>query len=180
MSNHELPSPNSANWVGHYAYELAHDAHELEGYLGEDLAWVPGQPLEWERPDRLALDVWFEFDSGIPLLEVPLELTGNISARLFRTVLEYHTALPFTEAERGWLHTVYRQASPHRADQLHHMLEHHTGSVMAAGIRRPVSGHDLMSRWLAWRRQTDEYQGQDSLDQTREALKTLGDLLRGE
>ena len=46
-----------------------------------------------------------------------------------------------------------------------------------AGVRRVVSGRDLMRRWIAWRREAGEYEGQGSHDQARDALRTMQELM---
>jgi len=163
---------------GSFGYDLSLDAKSLIEDLSADLEWSPGDPLAWETTDRMALECWFELDSGIPLLEVPFEQTGVPSIRLHDTILAFRTALPFNEAERAWLHAMRSVPNAPADFDPGQRIESQTGTIMVAGVRRPVSGHNLMSRWLAWRRQTDEYQGQGSLDQAREALQSLREQLR--
>jgi hypothetical protein len=118
------------------------------------------------------LKSWLELDTGIALLAVPVEFAGAVSKRLSDTVLAVHAAMPFNEAERAWIYAAIVRTEGSRL-RLPQKIESQEGTIMVAGIRRPVSGHDLMSRWLAWRRQTDEYDGQGSLDQARAALLSL-------
>jgi hypothetical protein len=181
----EQPELFGDNWegpevgpFGSIGSGLVRCAEHLVEYFSEDLEWSPGDPLVWEDADDLALMYWLEFDSGIPLMAMPFEFTGDFSARLYDTVLAIRTALPFNEAERAWLYDGTRgKGDPGLPETLPERFEHLEGTIMVAGIRRPVSGHDMMSRWLAWRRQTDEYQGQGSLDQARDALMTMKELL---
>lgn len=169
------PEMGPFGWVGNDAVE---QAGELAECFSEDLEWSPGDPLEWENPDTRALVHWLELDSAFPLMAMPFELIGDFSQRLYNTVLTVRSALPFNEAERAWLYNGTRGGGdPTLPNALPERFEHMEGTIMVAGIRRPVSGHDLMSRWLAWRRQTDEYEGQGSLDQAREALRSLRDQL---
>ena len=171
----DRPKPGPFGWIGS---GLIQTAEQLVGFLSEDLEWSPGDPLVCEDADSLALTYWLEFDSAIPLMAMPFEMTGDFSKRLHDTILAVRTALPFNEAERAWLYDGTRSGhDPSLPKQVPERFEHMEGTIMVDGVRRPVSGHELMSRWLAWRRQTDEYEGQGSLDQAREALKTMKGLL---
>jgi hypothetical protein len=51
---------------------------------------------------------------------------------------------------------------------------------MSAGIRRVIHGRDLLQRWWSWRRETGEYAGQGSLDQARDALEGVIELIAPE
>jgi hypothetical protein len=163
--------PEARYTFGGLATETALLADSLAAELTADLAWRPGDPLEWEETDEDALACWWELDTGFELVPIPFELTGGASSDLARAILAVHVAFPFNEAERNWLHNVPH--GPKKGLSYGEVYEHATGEIMVAGIRQSVSGHELMSRWLAWRRQTDEYAEQGSLDAAHEALTGL-------
>jgi hypothetical protein len=97
---------------------------------------------------------------------VAREQFAEVEDVLFR----YHTALPFDEAEREWLWQAYDAAwGPNSIS----IIRRREARVMSAGLRRVILGRDLMRRWWAWRRETDEYAGQGSLDAARESLREL-------
>jgi hypothetical protein len=85
-------------------------------------------------------------------------------------VFRYRVALPFDETERAWLYDAYEAAWGPKCIQ---RIRAQEARVMSAGLRRVVVGRDLMRRWWAWRRETDEYAGQGGLDAAREGLRAI-------
>jgi hypothetical protein len=159
--------------------EVASYARELVDYLAPD-SGSSGGPSEWLRPDVRALESWLEIEDGLPLLDVFDDVDGEDRKRLHDTLLAFHTALPYNEAERGWLGQIYRLPEPENPAKVidtPQRIEGHEDRIMVAGVRRAVSGRDLMRRWITWRRATGEFEGQDSVTQARSALVNLNDLL---
>ena len=68
-----------------------------------------GGPLEWIKGDAFALESWLEIEGAIPFLEVPYEVEGEDRRKLHDALHAFHTALPFDEAERGWLGRTYHK-----------------------------------------------------------------------
>jgi hypothetical protein len=118
-----------------------------------------------------------ELEHLIPLIDVPVELEGDVRQRAFDAFAKLHTALPFDEAERGWLVTAWRQEGSTTVEDLPGAIASQEAQIVSAGVERTVSGRDLMRRWMAWRRGEDEFQGQAGLNQAREALQRVEEML---
>jgi len=158
--------------------ELAYHAERLLGYMAPD-SESSGGPSEWLKADALALENWLEIEDAVPLLDVFDEVDGEDRQQLHNTLLAFHTALPFNEAERGWLWQIHRRVNDIdcSTEDVPRIIEGYEDRIMMAGVRRVVSGRELMRRWIAWRRETDEFTGQSSLDQARQALQRMQDLV---
>jgi hypothetical protein len=162
---------------GPIGVEIVHYTRGLLAYLapGADAATAG---LELQTADAVAIEDWLEMETEVPLLDVEMHVSGNDRQRLNDTLTAFHTALPFNEAERDWLGRVHREEPGHRTVEARiGVIEAQEGQIMMYGVRKIVSGRDLMRRWITWRREADEYEGQGSLDQAREALGSLRDLL---
>lgn|SRR5260221_3013653 len=130
------------------------------------------EPAAWDRSDKSALVRLKDLDFTIELIEPapdPVVDGGEISA-LFQTFGRLHAALPFAEAEREWL---LRKSEDEWPDG----IIGEAAEIMSGGIRRVVQGRELVRRWWAWRRETDEFTGQGSLDEARQTLGVLADTL---
>jgi hypothetical protein len=161
---------------GHIGGDVASYAETLLGYMSPERDSLGGQS-GWPKPTS-PLEVWLELEADIPLINVFNDVTHEDRQKLNDALHAFHTALPFDEAERGWLGQTYnRLAEQHVVREIPGLIEGCEDHIMMAGVRRVVSGRDLMHRWIAWRREADEYEGQGSLDQAREALGSLRDLL---
>jgi hypothetical protein len=158
--------------------EIAYHAEGLIDYMAPD-SDSSSDPLEWQKADALALENWLEIEEAVPLLDVFDDVGGEDRRKLHDTLHAFHTALPFNEAERGWLGRTYNKVNQidGSAKDAPRLIEGHEDRIMMAGVRRIVSGRDLMRRWIAWRREADEYEGQGSIDQARDALRTMQELV---
>lgn len=147
--------------------------------LGESLAQAP-EVLDSSEvmpsADAEALEHWLVLEHLVPMMAVPEELDGVVRKQGHDVLSVLHTAMPYSEAERGWLLRLYRQ--PNRPEifvrepeALPTWLATQEARIMSAGAKRVVSGRDLMRRWTAWRRQSGEFEGQGSLDEARAALR---------
>lgn len=89
--------------------------------------------------------------------------------------LSAHAALPFNEAERGIVCSAYRadsgEAGAYR--EIPSQIRQQEFEIVSAGLGSVVRGRDLMRRWWAWRREADDFDGQDSLSRAKTALIQL-------
>jgi hypothetical protein len=163
---------------GPLGMDIASRAGELLDYMAPD-SDNAGGPLEWIKGDAVALEDWLEIEETVPLLEVPYEVEGEDRRKLHDTLHAFHTALPFDEAERGWLGRTYNNIDKiaRTTEEIPRVIEGHEDQIMIAGVRRVVSGRDLMRRWIAWHREAGEYEGQGAIDQARDALRTMQELV---
>jgi hypothetical protein len=161
------------------------DGFHVLGYLCDE---HPRSDLDsWGQADTIGLTSWLALERELQTFPLPSELDidrqrlpfGRLTARL-------HGALPYSEAERQWL---MNAEPPDPLRLLTPPIDHQTivevqsrhherylgleARMVSAGLIHIVSGRDLMRRWLSWRSETDEYTGQGSLDQAREALAGL-------
>lgn len=161
------------------------DGYVLLGYLCDE---HPRSDLDsWGEADTTGFTAWHSLERELQTLPLPPELDRDRQRLPFeRLTAQLHGALPYSEAERQWLvdteppdplvlltppidhKTIVEVQSRHHERYLG--LE---ARIVSAGLIHVVSGRDLMRRWLSWRSETDEYTGQGSLDQAREALADL-------
>jgi hypothetical protein len=161
---------------GDIGTELARDTTELIGQLSAPLDTSgPQQP---EKPDCEALITLSNIEFLRPLLLAEHEsVIGDGQSRLDQLWTTFHTALPFSEAERVWIMRTCSEHSEIHSQEVLDVIGRQEGEIVASGLRQRVSGRDLMHRWLSWRRETDEYADQGTLDIAREALLGLATLL---
>lgn len=126
--------------------------------------------VAWDKGDRRAFNSFQELDTGIKFIEPAREVDGSDLGDLHRTFGRLHAALPFTEPERAWLWGANGRDAPEG-------LVGEAAEIMAGGVLRVVQGRDLVRRWWAWRRETDEFAGQGSLDEARQTLGMLAETL---
>jgi hypothetical protein len=111
------------------------------------------------------------------LSETPLDLgSGQCAERMNRLqaivagLAVYHEALPFSEAERRWVSNTCATVNSDREYQWRaakasvamEIVNARRAEIMTAGVRRAIVGSELLRKWVSWRRQTDEFEGQDS------------------
>jgi hypothetical protein len=157
--------------------EIARYAGELIGYFSAEPEGLRAESQDVPKPDYLALEAWLELEGSVPLIDVSMDVDGEDRRKLHDTLLAFHTALPFNEAERGWLDQMHDRLCERSVKDIPRMIEGYEDRIMMAGVQQVVNGRDLMRRWAAWRRETDEFAGQGSLDQAREALLSVQELL---
>jgi hypothetical protein len=138
-----------------------------------DLCDVPAWSEErrgWKQSDRFALDGWHNVEGGVVSALGDPEITAEQVEGLTELLFEYNVALPFDEAERHWLFDVYNETSGRGSIGV---VRRQEGRIVTAGLRRVVCGRELMQRWWSWRRDTDQFAGQGSVDLAREALRVI-------
>lgn len=165
--------------VGRFALYLS---QVLRSTTAETAIGPDGSP-GWDKHDRKAFDYYDDFQSGIAFIEtavdfdpvpdgVPAGVSGDDLGDLYRKFHRFHAALPFSEGERYWLLAADRRFSKQDTDLVAGLLASHT-TIVSAGIRQPLHGRDLVRRWAAWRRETDEFAGQGSLDEAHTVLRSI-------
>jgi hypothetical protein len=155
--------------IAYYARELI-QSFSIEPEVCDESGVMP-------RTDSRALDNWLGLEHLVPLVDVPIELEGDVRQRAHDALSSFHTALPFSEAERSWLVRLFRQLDAPTVEAFPIAVETQEAQIMSAGVKRVVTGRDLMRRWVAWRRERDEFEGQASLDKVREALQRVQELM---
>ncbi len=124
----------------------------------------------WLKEDYEALECWLELEWYIPFLESS-EVEVDDAIELMGHIDTVRSAVPFTSAERHWLTYTYRNKPD---DYECSRLRDSEISLISGGVRQVVQGRDLMRRWQSWCRQTDEFQGQGSLEIAQDALQKIG------
>jgi hypothetical protein len=163
------------------------------GDVGTEIMYYAGQLIEsfsaepenlgesdaMPRADGQALADWLGLEHLLPMVEVdmPVELQGKARRQAYDALSTLHMALPFSEAERGWLVRLYRHSHVPTDETLPGMIETREAEIMSAGVKRVANGRELMRRWTAWRREADEFSGQGSFDQAREALQRVQEMM---
>jgi len=165
---------------GDIALEVSDFAGDLIEFFSGEPTPLPADSAAMPMEDNKALGHWLAMESIVPIIDAPEELGGDLYKRAYDALLRFHVALPFSEAEREWLSKISARRASDESSQpgdLPRVIERQESRVMMAGIQRVISGRDLMRRWVAWRRETDEYAGQGSLAQARDALFDLRSLM---
>jgi hypothetical protein len=129
-----------------------------------------------QERDIWALEYWSVLESDVRDIDRAGQTTefGMEKARDFDDHWHtFHTALPFSEAERVWLLRAYQQEPIQSLGDVPKMLGHREEKIVSAGVRRVVSGRDLMGRWRAWRSESGEFREVDTLHVAREALRCM-------
>jgi hypothetical protein len=146
----------------------------------EAMPFTPGATPQWNDNDRLVFFNLMDFESSIPGLEDVVQ--GDLDDH-FSEVGFFRAALPFTEDEQQWLYGDGRITQELDENDWEEMDEARAreGMVMVAieaqiirlGEQHHMAGADVVRRWAAWRREADEYEGQDTLSVARNALRSL-------
>jgi len=155
--------------TGEYAIELLDE-------LSQPLVPEELDELGWYWPEGDALSTLVSMEVSIPMIRATGDVSVEEMEQFQTTVVAYHLALPITAAERSWLLRVERGADPHS----HHLLNGIgvvDEEIVANGLRQRLNGRDMLRRWLAWRRETEEFEGAGTLDLARENLRGMIELL---
>jgi hypothetical protein len=169
----EEPDPlsNEANNAyGDVGYYTGNQAHNLLDVLSQPLLESQRDERGWYWPEGNALSSLVEFELILPHIRATGDVLTDEMDCFATGVTAFHVALPLTEAERNWLLRVSDDTGPHS-----HSFEVNIGEaddeIISNGLRLRLDGRDLLRRWQAWRRETDEYADQGTLDLAREALR---------
>jgi hypothetical protein len=121
----------------------------------------------WQPSDTRAvssvilLEQIAELPLALNLTEIPAEHDQRKTYR--RAWHTYHTALPFSEAERGLLTTHWFGV----------FEDEFESEVISAGVHQSILGRELHSRWLNWRTESGVYEKQGVLAIARKALSEI-------
>jgi hypothetical protein len=90
----------------------------------------------------------------------------------------FHTALPFSEAERHWLiYTRYHEIRGLYNKTPVGIIRQRGTTDYDAGRSREVRGRDLLDAWWAWRRDIFEFQEQGGIDYALAGLRGIAKIL---
>jgi hypothetical protein len=158
----QIPPGEGAIYVGCIAADALAD-------LTVEPNWSAGQRRQWIGRDGWSFHECQEIDQAVPHARAELDVSD--AAVLSNLLHSFHTALPYSQAEWHWLHEAYYDlpVGPGRWN----IIRRQEIQLVSSGLRQVVYGRDLLRRWWAWRRQTDEFQGQGTLDIARGALAGL-------
>lgn len=137
-------------------------------------------PSQWSDADDKEFAVWKELEDSFRLMPLPAELGVDEQLLQFHQNVDIlHASLPFCEEERNWLIGATNARRdfliPFRRVADWHI--HQEQRIMVAGIRKVVQGRELVHRWYDWRRERNEYSGQDALPVARSVLWRLMQML---
>lgn len=174
---HQRPQVFDMPWVGRMA-------HETLNALCADVTAMPTDEHGWTRADYKGLHVVTQVDYLGRILMPPATTSPDTLAKLAGSMVTLRTALPFSEAERNWLYDdpdgKADTAGSEEDIEYDDVVRQSSVRLVSAGLHRVVHGRDLMQRWWSWRRATGEYADGAGLNQARESLKGLIELLAPE
>ncbi len=139
------------------------------------------QGQEWLPSDDGTLHHMADFEDHVTNFciepAMPAEQRPQLRGGLNLGLAAYHDALPFSGAERRWITDTLRGIPKKERRARQTIVSQEAAEIMVAGVRRVTKGTDLTRRWWAWRRQTDEFEGQGSFDATICALDSIAMIL---
>jgi hypothetical protein len=162
---------------GDVGWEIALFARDLIDHFSAEPEPLGDGSQGMPEADCKALELWLDIDTEVPLIEVPYEVDGSVRQQAQDAIRDFHIALPYNEAERKWLIRLSSGRWGRKTEDMPRLLEMYEDRILMSGVQRVVSGRDLMRRWMAWRRETDEFEGSGALDQARQALAKIDELL---
>jgi hypothetical protein len=178
---HPDAGPMEGKEYDEYDQTLGGITWELLNVLSEDVADYKVDGHDWTTLDDEGLVRAHDVDWLGRLLVPPATTPGENRIKYVELMASWHTALPFSEAERHWLWSENGAGAGTPglgSEEWMVTVRQSEARIVSAGISRIVRGRDLLQRWWAWRREIGEYAGQGSLDQAREAVVGLTALLK--
>lgn len=166
---HYGPFGSNGHYVGDYALDLLAELSKPVSSLQEVTEHKP----IWSRDDAGVFDAMYQIE-GASLFIIPSEEADpNDIGDLDRAFGRFHVSLPLSETERRWLfHPLdleqerQRTWSLMRPESLIDVAE----ELTSGGLRQVIQGREVLRRLAAWRRETDEFAGQGTLNEAQEAL----------
>jgi hypothetical protein len=151
---------------------LALRASDLLYDLCDVPEWSEAQRWRWVTSDKLAFHGWYSLEVDLldALAEPGLDRTQVYD--ILNQVTDFRQTLPFDNGEASWLFNAYAPIF-FRGDAISVIRQRKPEEIVSCGLRRVVDGRELLRRWWAWRRETDEYRGQGTIDLARAALRAL-------
>jgi hypothetical protein len=156
---------------------LRDSAYDLLSTLLDDPQWSEGPPRRWLPSDYNSFNTWQLFELAVPFAQAALDVAEG--ARVNGLMRAIHAALPYDEAERVWLCEAFYSEGNTPDPEMAALpaVRGREVELVWSGLRHVVYGRDLLRRWWAWRRQTDEFRGQGTLPMARDALGNLYETL---
>jgi hypothetical protein len=133
--------------------------------------WPDERRWRWTPSDLWSFHNWHSVEEHVPAALAEPGLTADQIDTITGTLMDVNVALPYDEAERYWLYAAYNEA--YGPGSIGVIRQRKPEEIVTSGLRKVIDGRDLMRRWWAWRRETDEFRGQGSLDIARNALRSL-------
>jgi hypothetical protein len=165
--------------------EVGELAFECLDALCEDIDALEADDYGWTDADLSGVDKLYEVDHLGRLLVPPSTTPLDNRKRYAELMIELHAALPFSVAEREWFlrdrpqKARYPSLGAPGTPEYIDLVRNSEVRLVSEGLYKVIRGRDLLNRWWAWRREVGEYgAGQGGLQQAREALKELTQLLR--
>jgi hypothetical protein len=158
------PYGHGPSLLGIHAKDLLYDLCVLP-------TWSEERRWRWVQGDKHAFHNWFTVEEHVPAALAEPGLSVDQVDTITGVLGDVNVALPYDEAERYWLFAAYSEA--YGPDSISTIRQREPEEIVSRGLRRVIDGRDLMRRWWAWRRETDEFRGQGTLDIAREALRKL-------
>lgn len=147
-----------------YCEEITQHATSLQQYFSD----VSQQaPQTWCEDDTEALGSWSALESNIPLLPFPEDLDDlacQQTLEFYKAWHNFHTALPYSEAERVWFLKAYADRGEQSRIDIPEVMGRYEERIVDAGVRQLVWGRELAGRWLSWHLQIGEYADEGTLD----------------
>jgi hypothetical protein len=136
--------------------------------------WTEDARGRWRVSDRRAFYGWLQIEGDTPEAQTALGNQDEDSLERLNDILhKYHSVMPYDEAERFWLFVTACEAQELSFAESFHHIRKQEARIVSAGLRRVVYGRELLGRWWSWRRDTDQFSGQGTVDTAREALREL-------
>jgi hypothetical protein len=129
----------------------------------------------WYVSDHSSLGMAMSFEQEVReegVHNAPAEVRDEVSSR----VDDWHGALPFSEVERTVIYDAYQRGHREPRD-VPSQLRQEGYQRISSGVSSRIEGRELMSRWWAWRRELDQFAGQESLIEARATVARMTALL---
>jgi hypothetical protein len=172
--DHFGPFGTIGNDVGQCAIELLGELSKP----APSLVGLDDKLLVWGAEDRFTFTNLGELEFGSRFIDPEPGIDGGKIGDLHRALHRFHTALPLSEAERYWLFDPLHKDQEGQPDIGEpETLIGTTAEVVSGGLRQVIEGREVLRRMAAWRRETDEFTGQGTLNEAREALGEIALML---
>lgn len=166
------PAPSGPIIEGEAALYLAVTAGDMVSQLSQVPRQSDSRRVRWLSSDYSTFYDWQELERTVPLAfaELSVEDGYGLADQLERL----HCALPYSEAERRWLR-VDKAELPAGSGRWESMRRQEI-AVLSNGLVHVMHGREVLRKWWAWRRETDEFVGQGSIDEACAVLGTLANM----
>lgn len=164
---------------GEVGEPLGIHSRDLLDWLSRPLDAGAHQGGAWHDADAEALAGVIELEWLLPHIRPDERVSTDELETFHLTVTAFRAALPLTHAERHWLVKEIGAVDPHY-EAVEKAIGSRNEEVVAEGRSQFIRGSELLRRWLAWRRENQEYAKHGALNLAREALRGMVELLAPE